>query len=110
MNRPYGHDGRVRADIVEHLRCPVCGDRLRASGATLRCPARHSFDVARQGYVDLTGGRVTHPGDTADMIAARHALLAAGHFRVLTEALATAVGDRPAGLVVDVGAGTGQHT
>src|SRR5437016_14453546 len=43
------------------------------------------------------------------MIAARWSLLAAGHFRVLTEALVAAVGDRPAGLVVDVGAGTGQH-
>jgi 23S rRNA (guanine745-N1)-methyltransferase len=100
---------RVRADIVEHLRCPVCGDGLRAVDAALRCPAGHSFDLARQGYVDLTAGRLTHPGDTADMISARRSLLAAGHFRVLTQALVSAVGDRPPGLVVDVGAGTGQH-
>lgn len=109
MFEPYGHDGRMHAEIVERLRCPVCGDPLHAQAATLRCAAGHSFDIARQGYVDLTGGRVTHAGDTADMIAARHALLSARHFRVLTEALAAAAGERPPDLVIDVGAGTGHH-
>jgi 23S rRNA (guanine745-N1)-methyltransferase len=109
MFEPYGHDGCMHAEIVDWLRCPVCGGALHADGASLRCAAGHAFDIARQGYVDLTGGRVTHAGDTADMIAARHALLSAGHFRVLTEALAAAVGARRAGLVIDVGAGTGQH-
>lgn len=99
----------MRADIVERLRCPVCGDRLGAAGAALRCPAGHSFDLARQGYVDLTAGRLTHAGDTAEMISARQALLEAGHFRVLTEALEGAVGDRAPGLIADVGAGTGHH-
>jgi 23S rRNA (guanine745-N1)-methyltransferase len=99
----------VRADIVEHLRCPVCSAALWPGTTALRCPAGHSFDLARQGYVDLSVGRLTHPGDTADMISARQALLAAGHFRVLTEALVAAVSDRPPGLVVDIGAGTGQH-
>jgi 23S rRNA (guanine745-N1)-methyltransferase len=99
----------VRADIVAQLRCPVCGDRLRVNGAALRCPAGHSFDLARQGYADLTAGRPTHAGDTAEMISARDALLGAGHFRVLTQALVDALGDRAPGLVVDAGAGTGHH-
>jgi 23S rRNA (guanine745-N1)-methyltransferase len=109
MHRPYVHDGRVRADIVQHLRCPVCGDRLNVGDRSLTCARRHSFDLARQGYVDLTAGRVTHAGDSAEMIAARDALLRAGHFRVLEKALTDAVGDRAGGLVVDVGAGTGHY-
>src|SRR6266536_3566183 len=109
MFEPYGHDGRMHAEIVERLRCPVCGDPLHAQAATLRCAAGHSFDVARQGYVDLTGGRVTHAGDTADMVAARSALLGAGHFQPLTDAIVAAVRAYPRGLVVDVGAGTGHH-
>lgn len=99
----------MRADLVEYLCCPVCRAALAATPTALRCVNGHSFDIARQGYVDLSGGRVTHPGDTPDMISARQALLAAGHFRVLTEALVAALSDRPYGLVVDVGAGTGQH-
>jgi 23S rRNA (guanine745-N1)-methyltransferase len=109
MYRPYVHDGRVRADIVQHLRCPVCGDPLNAGDRSLHCARRHSFDLARQGYVDLTAGRVTHAGDSAEMIAAREALLTAGHFRVLEKALTGAVGDRAGGLVVDVGTGTGHY-
>jgi 23S rRNA (guanine745-N1)-methyltransferase len=99
----------VRADIIERLRCPVCAAPLTLATATLRCAQGHSFDLARQGYVDLSAGRLTHPGDTAEMISARQELLAAGHFRVLTDALVAAVGSRPPGLVVDVGSGTGQH-
>nr|WP_205862411.1 methyltransferase domain-containing protein [Planosporangium thailandense] len=89
--------------------CPVCKAALEATPAALRCANGHNFDIARQGYVDLSGGRVTHPGDTPDMISARQALLAAGHFRVLTDALVASLAERPPGLVVDVGAGTGQH-
>src|SRR5262249_45453702 len=88
----------MRADVVAYLRCPVCGSPLHAAGTALRCPAKHSFDIARQGYVDLSAGRVTHAGDTPEMISARQALLAAGHFRVLTEALVDAIGDRAPGL------------
>ncbi|GII21187.1 putative RNA methyltransferase [Planosporangium mesophilum] len=99
----------MHADILRYLRCPVCSGSLRLAGAALRCDSGHSFDLARQGYVDLSAGRLTHAGDTAEMIAARQDLLAEGHFRVLTEALVVAVGDRRPGFVVDVGAGTGQH-
>jgi 23S rRNA (guanine745-N1)-methyltransferase len=98
--------------IVRHLRCPVCGAGLaaaRAAGAALRCPSGHSFDLARQGYVDLTAGRVTHAGDSADMLAARASLLDAGHFRPLADAVVAAVSASPRGLVVDVGAGTGYY-
>jgi 23S rRNA (guanine745-N1)-methyltransferase len=94
--------------VVAHLRCPVCGDAVKGD-RTLRCPAGHSFDVARPGYVDLTGGRVTHGGDTAEMVAARAALLGAGHFQPLTDAMVRAVSAFPPGLIVDVGAGTGHH-
>nr|WP_310429856.1 23S rRNA methyltransferase [Catenuloplanes niger] len=80
-------------------------------GAALRCPAGHSFDVARQGYVNLSTGRTPHVGDTAEMIAAREEFLGAGHYDFVIDALGEAA--RTAypgvGLVVDAGAGTGRH-
>jgi 23S rRNA (guanine745-N1)-methyltransferase len=89
-------------DVVDLLRCPVCGGDLTLAGTALRCPAGHSFDVARQGYVNLVPGRA----DTSEMVEAREAFLQAGHFRPLSGALAEeAAGD----LVVDLGAGTGHH-
>ncbi|MFG1887230.1 putative RNA methyltransferase [Micromonospora sp. NPDC049051] len=105
--------------IVDRLRCPVCAEPLAevdTGGArALRCARRHSFDVARQGYVNLLAGRAPHAGDTAEMVAARADFLAAGHYDLISTALAAAATeavDRAAGaypLVVDAGAGTGRH-
>ena len=93
---------------LPYLRCPVCHQPLDRRERALRCPAGHSFDMARQGYADLTAGRMPHVGDTAEMIADRDAFLAAGHYDFIADALAEVVGDR-AGLIVDAGTGTGHY-
>ncbi|MEU8422444.1 putative RNA methyltransferase [Micromonospora sp. NPDC048835] len=120
--------------VLDRLRCPVCGERLAeetvGTARALRCPRRHSFDIARQGYVNLLAGRAPHVGDTAEMVAARADFLAAGHYDVISAALATAATDalgrlgapdapppiEPSvpdfeayPLVVDAGAGTGRY-
>ena len=48
-------------------------------------------------------------GDTAEMIAARAAFLAAGHYAPITRALAEHAAVDAPGVIADVGAGTGQH-
>jgi 23S rRNA (guanine745-N1)-methyltransferase len=102
----FGEDAPVLADVVDLLRCPVCERALGEGDGVLRCDAGHSFDVARQGYVNLVPGQ----GDTTAMVDAREAFLRAGHFRKLTGALVEeALGVDAAGAVVDVGAGTGHH-
>jgi 23S rRNA (guanine745-N1)-methyltransferase len=106
---PRGNHGAVHPDVVTHLRCPTCRAELVAVPGRLRCPGEHSFDLARQGYADLSGGRLTHAGDTAEMVKARADVLAAGHFDFVAEAVIAAVRGYPPGLVVDVGAGTGFH-
>jgi 23S rRNA (guanine745-N1)-methyltransferase len=78
------------ADALPYLRCPHCGGGLTLADGTLVCAARHSFDVARQGYVSLFAGDVRHPGDTPDMVAARERFLGAGHFEPLANAVAEA--------------------
>ncbi|MET7945628.1 putative RNA methyltransferase [Micromonospora sp. NPDC005324] len=114
--------------ILDRLRCPVCGEPLAEATAgttsALRCPRRHSFDIARQGYVNLLAGRAPHVGDSAEMVAARAGFLAAGHYDLISAALRDAateavgrlratptptpdVGAYP--LVVDAGAGTGRY-
>ncbi|MEU5549515.1 MULTISPECIES: putative RNA methyltransferase [unclassified Micromonospora] len=80
--------------VVERLRCPVCADPLgevsAGAAGTLTCPRRHSFDIARQGYVNLLAGRAPHGGDSAEMVAARADFLAAGHYDLISAALAEA--------------------
>lgn len=94
-------------DVLAYLRCPVCGRALAHQPDCLRCADGHTFDVARQGYVDLARGPLRH-GDTAAMVAARETFLAAGGYDFLTAALAGAAAGRT-GLVVDAGGGTGHH-
>ncbi|MEV0897983.1 putative RNA methyltransferase [Actinoplanes sp. NPDC049802] len=91
---------------IPYLRCPVCREPLGRQDRALRCPRRHSFDMAKQGYADLSAGRLPHTGDSAEMVADRAAFLAAGHYRFIAEALAA---HRAEGLVVDAGTGTGDY-
>jgi 23S rRNA (guanine745-N1)-methyltransferase len=95
--------------VLPLLRCPHCGAGLgRGDREKVTCEAGHSFDVARQGYLSLLpGAGSAHSGDTPDMVAARERFLEAGHFRPLAEEIAGTIPE--AGLVVDLGAGTGWY-
>ena len=104
MARPLAGPVLVRA--VDLLRCPVCRGELEEGEGALRCPAGHSFDIARQGYVNLVPGK----GDSAAMVEAREAFLGAGHYRRLAEAVTEdAAGASAPGAVLDVGAGSGHY-
>jgi 23S rRNA (guanine745-N1)-methyltransferase len=59
--------------------------------------------------VHLATGSRRLAGDTAEMIAARAAFLAAGHYASVTDALARHAAVDAPGVIADVGAGTGQH-
>nr|WP_307808205.1 methyltransferase domain-containing protein [Streptomyces oryzae] len=100
--------------LTRVVRCPVCRDGLEVAERSLRCPQRHTFDVARQGYVSLlSGAKRTVNADSAAMVQARVAFLEAGHYARLTEALARTVASvEPRGddsVVLDAGAGTGHY-
>src|SRR5436309_15891485 len=94
------------ADVLRYLRCPVCRLDLTELDDALRCARGHSYDRARQGYVHLTSTPLTHTGDSPAMVDARAEFLAAGHYDFIAAALVEAL-PRTAGLIVDVGAGTG---
>jgi 23S rRNA (guanine745-N1)-methyltransferase len=97
------------------LVCPVCRSPFAAGsgGRTLKCPAGHSFDAARQGYFNfLTGKGTVFEADSADMVAARFDFLSAGHYRGLAEAVADLAAPFLAGpdaAVLDAGTGTGHY-
>lgn len=73
------------------LICPVCGKKLVKDGRTCVCEKGHSFDVARQGYVNLltvTQKRSKNPGDTRDMVLARREFLSRGYYRPIADTVA----------------------
>lgn len=97
--------------VLPVLRCPVCGEELGRVDSSLRCPRRHSFDIARQGYASLLGGGQARSGDDAPMVRARIEFLAAGHYAPLRDALAALAARQapPPATVLEVGCGTGYH-
>jgi 23S rRNA (guanine745-N1)-methyltransferase len=88
--------------------CPICHTRFEQQDRVLRCATGHSFDLARQGYVNLLGSGA---GDNKDMVAARAEFLAAGHYSPLAILVASEASrylPRDS-LVIDAGVGTGYY-
>ncbi|HLI09803.1 MAG TPA: methyltransferase domain-containing protein [Ktedonobacteraceae bacterium] len=68
----------------DFLICPICGQPLfpSASGNALQCPRNHSFDIAREQYVNLLLKKAS--GDTKEMLQARRQFLKSGHYAPLS--------------------------
>jgi 23S rRNA (guanine745-N1)-methyltransferase len=98
------------------LRCPICRRDLTFAAGALICRNRHSFDLARDGYVNLlrNGRRAAAGGDTAAQLGHRASFLARGHFDAVAATIAQqvrAAAPPPDGRwgVLDAGCGTGHH-
>jgi 23S rRNA (guanine745-N1)-methyltransferase len=103
----------LRRQALATLRCPICRNDLDVVDRSLRCPGRHTFDLARSGYVNFVTGRPEKGvGDTADQLRRRRAFLASGAFDFIADAIVACA--RPqrswsTPLVLDAGCGTGHH-
>ncbi|EYS00226.1 putative rRNA (Guanine-N1-)-methyltransferase [Acinetobacter baumannii 45057_4] len=59
----------------------MCRQRLELVSKTWRCEQGHSYDIAKQGYVNLHVVQHKHsknPGDTPESVDARRAFLQGG--------------------------------
>ena len=94
--------------------CPLCAQPLRREEKRYVCPQGHSFDIARQGYVNLLTVQQKHsldPGDTRQQVLSRRAFLASGFYAPISEALNQAALDYNAqGEILDVGCGEGYYS
>ena len=93
--------------------CPVCGESLEKRERQYACPNGHSFDIARQGYVNLLTVQQKHsldPGDTREQVLSRRAFLDADIYAPIADALIAAAKKYGAsGEILDVGCGEGYY-
>jgi 23S rRNA (guanine745-N1)-methyltransferase len=94
------------------LLCSVRGCHLGLVREARRmvCPRKHSFDIARSGYINLLQPqerRAKEPGDTAEAIAARRRLHDGGFTEQQRVAIAEAIAATPGDVVLDAGCGDG---
>ena len=96
------------------LICPICGAQLNQSGRAYICPGNHSFDIARQGYVNLLTVQQKHslnPGDTREQVLARRSFLETGCYAPIADALIEKAKELDiSGPILDVGCGEGYYS
>ena len=93
--------------------CPICQAALQRQCNSFICESRHSFDIAKEGYVNLLAPnkkRTVEPGDSSAMVAARRAIHSAALYRPLSDHLCALVSEtKPNGAVLDIGCGEGYY-
>ena len=96
------------------LLCPICGEHLTKQEKSYACPNRHSFDIARQGHVNLLpvqNKRSLNPGDTAQQVVSRRAFLDGGFYAPIRDTLCALAKDHGCtGPILDVGCGEGYYS
>lgn len=104
---------------LELLKCPVCArtttfdSPLTITGTALTCPQRHTFNIARQGYLSLLSGPAPTSADSPDMVRARDSFLTSGAYAPLRDALSHTVAEvcltHAHTCILDAGCGTGYY-
>ena len=90
------------------VRCPVCKNKLIRKDRTYQCENRHSFDIAKEGYVNLYLHKSQTSGDNKEMIQARRDFLKTDHYRFLLEELNKQIDEED--VLVDLACGEGYYT
>ncbi len=103
------------------ITCPNCKSLLHQSEKSLRCQNGHSFDIAKEGYINLllaNQKKSSNPGDNKIMSNAREAFLKTGQFDFLLDSIESNINsiqnlptDEHENIqLLDIGCGTGFYT
>lgn len=97
--------------------CPICGNRLSKIEKSFVCENNHSFDIARQGYVNLLPVGQKHslrPGDDKEMLNARRDFLNSGLYEPIANSVTEKIKELLIGkafpVIIDIGCGEGYYT
>lgn len=93
------------------LICPVCGKVLEFHNGVARCESGHSFDIAKEGYVNLLRSSKSGDliGDDKASARCRRDFLNKGYYSSLKNALCSIFAERQ-GSVLDICCGEGYYT
>lgn len=100
---------------MECLICPVCKNILEKEVSSYRCVNNHSFDISKNGYVNLllnSHFRSSQPGDNREMVEARRNFHDKDIYNTLKNKLSTIIYNKipQNGLFCDIACGEGYYT
>lgn len=97
--------------------CPVCKKELIKNEKTYRCENNHSFDMAKQGYLNLLLSNQKHsktPGDDKEMVISRKRFLEKDYYKIISDSVNNIIGENLCGKesvnILDIGCGEGYYT
>ena len=104
-------------EILKVINCPICKSALIRENKSLVCPSRHTFDISKQGYVNLLPPgkeKNAHTGDEQVMVKARVDFLSRGYYKNISDRLAEIIAEHiqtdTDAVLCDMGCGEGYHT
>ncbi|HEM2885072.1 TPA: methyltransferase domain-containing protein [Streptococcus suis] len=98
------------ANSDQFFACPHCRQALGLDQSSLRCLNRHTFDIAKQGYVNLAPQVKQSANYHKSSFENRQAFLEAGYYDHLYEALEGKIAELGLQSVLDIGCGEGFYS
>ena len=98
--------------IIHLLRCPLCGGAFSLKEKSLVCEKRHTYDIARQGYVNFVPGQ-KEMFYKKELFESRAKVFEAGVYAPVVARISEAIGrfakkENP--VLLDAGCGEGYYT
>ena len=91
--------------------CPICRENLTLVESSLKCENRHSFDLAKFGYVNLTPQIKQSANYDKENFQNRQQILEAGFYQAILEGVSDLLAANPsAKTVLDIGCGEGFYS
>ena len=88
--------------------CPNCKQKLIKIDNSYKCSNKHSFDISKQGYVNLLLNS-KNSGDNKEMINARYEFLKKGYFDNLLTSISSIIKSLNITNILDIGCGEGYY-
>ena len=91
--------------------CPICQENLTLVETSLKCSNRHSFDLAKFGYVNLAPQIKQSANYDKENFQNRQQILESGFYQVILEGISDLLATKPsAKSVLDIGCGEGFYS
>ena len=91
--------------------CPICQENLALVESSLKCSNRHSFDLAKFGYVNLAPQIKQSANYDKENFQNRQQILEAGFYQAILEGISDLLTTNPsAKTVLDIGCGEGFYS
>ena len=91
--------------------CPICQENLTLVESSLKCDHRHSFDLAKFGYVNLAPQIKQSANYDKENFQNRQQILEAGFYQTILEGVSDLLATNPsAKTVLDIGCGEGFYS